>query len=125
MTVAPILSGRIEKRATDGALFLWYVAAIVFLFAPILAALVYSFNVGVVNKQTATMDRLHAWTGFPPPGTTARCAAPFGQSFVVAFWTARRSRSADRRRRSAMRMVRHPKRCGVRKAARRRSPMCC
>ncbi len=65
----------------------WYGIAVFFLFAPIVAALVYSFNTGVVNKQTAT------WTGwtlhwYPAAWFDLSLRRAVGQSFVVAFWTA-------------------------------------
>lgn len=79
--------GRWEQRATDGALALWYVAAVVFLFAPILAAIVYSFNVGVVNKQTATIT---GWTlqWYPAAWNDLSLRRSVQSSFVVAFWCA-------------------------------------
>lgn len=71
----------------DAAVALWYAGVVIFLFAPILAALVYSFNTGVVNKQTAT------WTGFtlqwfPAAWNDLSLRRAVWQSVVVAFWTA-------------------------------------
>ena len=76
------------RNRLPGALLLaWYVAAVFFLFAPIVAAIVYSFNTGVVNKQTAT------WTGatlhwYPAAWFDLSLRRAVEQSFVVAFWTA-------------------------------------
>ena len=48
-------SDGVKERATGAGLMLWYLAVVIFLFAPIVAGVVYSFNLGVVNKQTATL----------------------------------------------------------------------
>jgi ABC-type spermidine/putrescine transport system permease subunit II len=70
----------------DRALAAWYVAALVFLFAPILAALVYAFNVGIVNKQTATIT---GWTfdWFPAAWEDLSLRRAVWSSLVVAFWS--------------------------------------
>lgn len=76
-----------RSRIPDAALLIWYGIAVFFLFAPIVAAIVYSFNTGVVNKQTAT------WTGwtlhwYPAAWYDLSLRRSVEQSFVVAFWTA-------------------------------------
>ncbi|SHG63679.1 spermidine/putrescine transport system permease protein [Kaistia soli DSM 19436] len=76
-----------RSRIPDAALFVWYAVAVFFLFAPIVAAIIYSFNMGVVNKQTAT------WTGwtlhwYPAAWYDLSLRRSVEQSFVVAFWTA-------------------------------------
>lgn len=48
-----------HSRATDAGLMLWYLSVVIFLFAPIVAGMTYSFNLGVDNKQTATLT---GWT---------------------------------------------------------------
>ncbi|MBZ9935944.1 ABC transporter permease [Mesorhizobium sp. BR1-1-16] len=76
-----------RSRIPDAALLIWYGVAVFFLFAPIVAAIVYSFNTGVVNKQTAT------WTGwtlhwYPAAWYDLSLRRSVEQSFIVAFWTA-------------------------------------
>lgn len=74
-------------RAIDGVLVLWYLAAVAFLFAPIIAAVVYSFNLGVVNKQTATLT---GWTlqWYPAAWADLSLRRTVLASLVVAFWSA-------------------------------------
>ncbi len=50
---------KVKHRAASVLLRAWYAAAILFLFAPLVASVVYSFNLGIVNKQTATLT---GWT---------------------------------------------------------------
>jgi ABC-type spermidine/putrescine transport system permease subunit II len=96
-----------SRRLPDGLLLAWYCLAVFFLFAPIATALVYAFNLGVVNKQTAT------WTGwtlqwFPAAWNDLSLRRSVEASFVVAFWTALVSVAIG----SALgyAMVRHPSR---------------
>ncbi len=81
------MSARWGERATRAALALWYGAAVVFLFAPIVAAIVYAFNLGVVNKQTATIT---GWTlqWFPAAWNDLSLRRAVQASLVVAFWSA-------------------------------------
>jgi ABC-type spermidine/putrescine transport system permease subunit II len=78
-----------SRRSRLPALLLgiWFVLALVYLFAPLVVTVVYSFNRGVEGRQTA------AFTGF----SGAAYAAAFadrslrdatGTSLVVAFWSA-------------------------------------
>lgn len=81
---APIgFAGRIGQ----GALALWYVLVVVFLFAPILVSIIYSLNVGSLGKQTAlftgwTID----WYGAAWNNVSLRHTVQ--TSLVVAFWSA-------------------------------------
>jgi len=78
-----------RRRASlvDAGLFVWYAAALVFLFAPIVAAVVYAFNLGVVNKQTATIT---GWTlqWFPAAWEDLSLRRAVQSSLVVALWLA-------------------------------------
>lgn len=87
MSVTGFKPGRWGERTTNAALALWYVAAVLFLFAPILAAIIYSFNLGVVNKQTATIT---GWTlkWFPAAWNDLSLRRSVEASLVVAFWSA-------------------------------------
>ncbi|MCX5495585.1 ABC transporter permease [Kaistia dalseonensis] len=87
MSISTASRGQWGQRATDWGLFLWYVAAIVFLFGPIFAALVYSFNLGVVNKQTATIT---GWTlkWYPAAWNDLSLRRAVQTSLVLAFWSA-------------------------------------
>lgn len=78
---------RSRPRASVWALGLWYAIAVIFLVAPILAALVYSLNLGVVNKQTATITGWTLqWYGAAWNDLSLRRAVE--TSLVVAFWAA-------------------------------------
>jgi ABC-type spermidine/putrescine transport system permease subunit II len=76
-----------RDHAIDGGLVLWYLAAVVFLFAPIVAAIVYSFNLGVVNKQTAVLT---GWTlqWYPAAWHDLSLRRAVTASLVVSFWSA-------------------------------------
>lgn len=70
-----------------GGLALWFGLAVLFLFAPIFAAIVYAFNTGIVNKQTAT------WTGFtlawfPAAWNDLSLRRAVVGSLIVASWSA-------------------------------------
>ncbi|HEY3596338.1 MAG TPA: ABC transporter permease [Paraburkholderia sp.] len=87
MTSRHVAADLANERATGACLALWYLAVVIFLFAPIVAGVIYSFNIGVDNKQTATL------TGW----TTHWYAAAWGDlslrravetSVVVAAWCA-------------------------------------
>jgi len=76
-----------QQRATDVGLMLWYFAAIVFLFVPLAAAVVYSFNVGVLNKQTATLTGwTWQWYGLAWDDMSLRRSVEV--SLVAASWSA-------------------------------------
>jgi ABC-type spermidine/putrescine transport system permease subunit II len=75
------------QHATDAALILWYLAVVVFLFMPIIAAVIYSFNLGVVNKQIATLT---GWTlqWYPAAWNDLSLRRSVQASLVVALWSA-------------------------------------
>jgi ABC-type spermidine/putrescine transport system permease subunit II len=75
------------QRAVDAGLLLWYCAAIVFLFMPLAAAVVYSFNVGVLNKQTATLTGW-TWQWYVAAWDDMSLRRSVQVSLVVAFWSA-------------------------------------
>ena len=77
----------VSSRIGQGALALWYVLVVVFLFAPILVSIIYSLNVGSLGKQTAlftgwTID----WYGAAWNNVSLRHTVQ--TSLVVAFWSA-------------------------------------
>jgi ABC-type spermidine/putrescine transport system permease subunit II len=47
------------RRMTTIALMFWYCVAVIFLWGPIATALIYSFNLGVLDRQSATLT---GWT---------------------------------------------------------------
>jgi ABC-type spermidine/putrescine transport system permease subunit II len=71
----------------DVVLMLWYLVAVIFLFAPIVAAMVYSFNLGVMNMQTAALT---GWTlqWYPAAWNDLSLRRSVQASLVVAFWSA-------------------------------------
>jgi ABC-type spermidine/putrescine transport system permease subunit II len=76
-----------SRRAGEAGLLLWYVLAVVFLFAPIVVSIVYSFNLGTVGKQTAL------FTGFttgwyPAAWQNVSLRRAIETSLVVSFWSA-------------------------------------
>ena len=74
--VMRVLLGRRFGSWSDRGLALWSVAVFAFLFAPIVTAVVYSFNEGVFGKQTATVHRHDDVVVLGRPGTTRRCVRP-------------------------------------------------
>lgn len=87
MSAPGLRQSRWNENLTNAALVLWYFAIVFFLFAPIVAAIVYSFNLGVVNKQTATIT---GWTlkWFPAAWNDLSLRRSAEASLVVAFWSA-------------------------------------
>lgn len=87
MSARGVMGARWGRRGTHAALAIWYAAAVLFLFAPIFAAIVYSFNLGVVNKQTATIT---GWTlqWYPAAWNDLSLRRSVESSLVVAFWSA-------------------------------------
>jgi ABC-type spermidine/putrescine transport system permease subunit II len=75
-----------KEYATHASLRLWYAAAVVFLFAPIVAALVYSFNLGVLGNETATLT---GWTlqWYPAAWNDLTLRHSIVSSLDVAFWS--------------------------------------
>lgn len=73
--------------ATGVALWVWFGVAVVFLFAPIATAVVYSFNEGVAGKQTSAFTGFSLdWYAQAFGDSTIRQATE--TSLVVAFWAA-------------------------------------
>lgn len=87
MTISQARSSRWQLAGTHSALALWYGLVVVFLFAPIVAAFIYSFNLGVVNKQTAAIT---GWTlqWFPAAWNDLSLRRSVEASLNVAFWSA-------------------------------------
>jgi ABC-type spermidine/putrescine transport system permease subunit II len=66
---------------------LWYALVVVFLFAPILTSLVYSFNLGTLGKQTSTFT---GWTvqWFADAWTNVSLRRSVQVSLVASLWSA-------------------------------------
>lgn len=86
MTAAP-LGSRAPRLATGVALWAWFVVVGVFLFAPIVTAIVYSFNDGVAGKQTSAFTGF-SWDWYPQVFSDPTIGQATETSLVVAFWTA-------------------------------------
>jgi ABC-type spermidine/putrescine transport system permease subunit II len=80
------MAGR-QKRLTDAGLTLWFALAILFLFAPLAISMIYSFNVGVVGKQTSNFT---GWTleWYPAAWNDLALRRSVQTSLYVAFWAA-------------------------------------
>jgi ABC-type spermidine/putrescine transport system permease subunit II len=78
---------RWQIHATRGLLGAWYVAAVLFLFGPLVAAVVYSFNLGIVNKETATLT---GWTlqWFPAAWADLSLRRAVVTSLEISVWSA-------------------------------------
>jgi ABC-type spermidine/putrescine transport system permease subunit II len=76
-----------QFHGTRYALGLWYLAAIAFLFGPLVAAVIYSFNLGVVNKETATLT---GWTlqWYPAAWADLSLRRSVVTSLEVSVWSA-------------------------------------
>ncbi|BCP54785.1 spermidine/putrescine ABC transporter permease [Kaistia sp. 32K] len=79
--------GDFRRRATDAGLSVWFVLAILFLFAPIAVSILYSFNLGVVGKQTSHFT---GWTleWYPAAWNDLALRRSVQTSLYVAFWAA-------------------------------------
>ena len=75
------------RAATGLALWLWFGLAVVFLFAPIVTAIVYSFNDGVAGKQTSAFTGF-SWDWYAQAVSDPTIAQATQTSLVVAFWAA-------------------------------------
>ncbi|CAB3767139.1 ABC transporter permease [Paraburkholderia solisilvae] len=84
---APRAYGAPGVRVAEIGLRAWYLLVVVFLFVPIIAGIVYSFNVGIDNKQTATLT---GWTvqWYAAAWNDLSLRRAVEQSVVVAFWCA-------------------------------------
>ncbi|HTO60852.1 MAG TPA: ABC transporter permease [Bradyrhizobium sp.] len=87
MMVERSYRGDWRDHAIDSGLVVWYLAAVIFLFAPIIAAIVYSFNLGVVNKQTAVLTGW-TWQWYPAAWHDLSLRRAVSASLVVSFWSA-------------------------------------
>jgi len=87
MTAERSYRGDWRDHVIDGGLVVWYLAAAIFLFAPIIAAIVYSFNLGVVNKQTAVLTGW-TWQWYPAAWHDLSLRRAVSASLVVSFWSA-------------------------------------
>jgi len=74
-------------RLTDAGLTLWFGLAVLFLFAPIAVSILYSFNLGVVGKQTSHFT---GWTleWYPAAWNDLALRRSVRTSLNVAFWAA-------------------------------------
>jgi len=84
------MSLRIDSRSsrlTDAGLTLWFGLAILFLFAPLAVSMIYSFNLGVVGKQTSSFT---GWTfeWYPAAWNDLALRRSVQTSLYVAFWAA-------------------------------------
>ncbi len=78
---------RVAHRLGDAALAGWYALVVVFLFAPIVTSVIWSFNLGTLGKQTALFTGWTArWYGEAWGSPGLRSA--IGTSLVSAFWAA-------------------------------------
>ncbi|CAB3751823.1 ABC transporter permease [Paraburkholderia humisilvae] len=75
------------SRYADTGLRLWYALVVLFLFVPIAVGLVYSFNMGVDNRQTATLT---GWTlqWYAAAWNDLSLRHAVAQSVIVAAWCA-------------------------------------
>jgi ABC-type spermidine/putrescine transport system permease subunit II len=77
----------LARRGGSIALGAWYGLVVLFLFAPIVASVIYSFNEGSLNKQTATFT---GWTlrWFAEAWNNVSLRRSIQTSLVAAFWSA-------------------------------------
>ncbi|HZY51552.1 MAG TPA: ABC transporter permease [Devosia sp.] len=75
------------NRNGAAALALWYGLVVLFLFAPILTSVVYSFNLGSLGKQTSTFT---GWTvqWFADAWNNVSLRRAVQTSLVASFWSA-------------------------------------
>ena len=79
--------GRRGRLATGIALWVWFGVVVVFLFAPIVTAIAYSFNQGVAGKQTSAFTGF-TWDWYTHTFSDPTIAQATGTSLVVSFWAA-------------------------------------
>jgi ABC-type spermidine/putrescine transport system permease subunit II len=77
----------INRHGGTPALALWYGVVVVFLFAPILTSIVYSFNLGSLGKQTSSFT---GWTvqWFADAWTNVSLRRAVQVSLIASFWSA-------------------------------------
>ncbi len=87
MSAAARSSGTKVPGAGASALGVWYVLVVVFLFAPIVVSIVYSFNLGTLGKQTALFT---GWTTewYTAAWNNLSLRRTVQTSLVVSFWAA-------------------------------------
>jgi ABC-type spermidine/putrescine transport system permease subunit II len=68
-------------------LMLWYMAVVLFLFAPIVAAVAYSYNLGILNKQTAALTGW-TWQWYSAAWDDVSLRRSVETSLTAAFWSA-------------------------------------
>ena len=75
------------QRLGEAVLGLWYVLVIIFLFAPIVISLLYSFNLGSLGKQTSTFT---GWTAdwYAAAWNNQSLRRAVETSLIAAFWSA-------------------------------------
>lgn len=75
------------RRAGGALLGLWYMLTVLFLFAPIVTSIVYSFNLGSLNKQTSAFTGWTlAWFADAWNNNSLRHAVEI--SLTASFWSA-------------------------------------
>lgn len=106
------MSRGVSQRLGHGGLALWYALAVIFLFAPIIISIVYSFNLGVVGKQTSTLT---GWSTqwYPAAWNDLALRRSVQTSLYVSFWAALISVALGAS--LGFSLVRHPS-AGVRRA---------
>ena len=77
----------LESRQGQIALGVWYGLVVLFLFAPIVTSIVYSFNLGTLGKQTSTFT---GWTAqwFADAWNNVSLRRAIGVSLVASLWSA-------------------------------------
>jgi len=77
----------VGQRAGRAALLVWYLLAVVFLFAPIVTSIVYAFNVGLLGKQSSIFT---GWTTnwFIAAWQDLSLRRSIFTSLEVSFWAA-------------------------------------
>jgi ABC-type spermidine/putrescine transport system permease subunit II len=83
----PPVGSRGQRLAAGIALWTWFGVALVFLFAPIATAVVYSFNKGVAGKQTSAFTGF-SWDWYTQAFSDSTIRQATETSLVVAFWAA-------------------------------------
>jgi len=76
-----------SERVSKAALTVWYVAVVIFLFAPIVTSIVYAFNIGTDGKQTSIFT---GWTldWFVSAWNNQSLRSAITTSIAASFWSA-------------------------------------
>jgi ABC-type spermidine/putrescine transport system permease subunit II len=83
----PPVGSRGPRLAIGIALWTWFGLAVLFLFAPIVTSIVYSFNEGVAGKQTSAFTGF-SWDWYAQALGDPTIRQATETSLVVAFWAA-------------------------------------